>query len=314
MSVNPRRARLGFTLPEMLIVLAIFGITIGAIMTVVMRQQQFYRSANEVLTMRSQLRHGLGAIVADLRAISPAAGDFYALSDRAIELRSSIGSSIACRLPTTKSIVIPPSTLTSGTTLSAWMSLPVATDSFFVYDDSSSVTVAAWKGYKIETITAVSDTSGCTTASGFVQASDMTRSSYRITIPSTATLPPTLLTGAPIRFFRRARYELYRASDNKWYLGYFDCIAGRSPVCNSLRPMAGPFRDYSTETDKSGLLFSFFDVNGAALTAATSSAPNVARVTVSLRGQTLAAVSLSGGTRSVLTDSLVMDVAIRNRN
>ena len=303
MSIATRHPRLGFTLLEMLVVLCIFGITVGGILTVLMRQQRFYHSANEVSAMRGQLRMGLGAVVADLRSISPGAGDIYSLSGRGIEMRSTIGSSITCRIPTTKSIVIPPSTLTNGNTLTAWMSAPVATDSFFVYDDSSSVTVAAWKRFKIETISAVSGASGCTTATGFVQATDTTRQSYLITIPASATLPTTLLTGAPIRFFRRVRYELYQATDALWYLGYFDCIAGRSPVCNPMRPMAGPFRDYSASPAQSGLLFSYFDGTGTPLSANIASAPNVARIMV----------SLTGAAQSKLTDSLVMDVALRNR-
>ena len=313
MPVSIRRPRSGFTLPEMLIVMTVFGITVGGILTVLMRQQQFYRGANEVLTMRAQLRQGLGAIVADLRAISPVGGDVYALTTRAIEFRSSIGASIACRVTNTRTIVIPPTVLSNGNALTSWQSAPVATDSFFVYDDSTSSLLAGWKAYKIESITAVTDTGGCTAATGFVQAADQAQKSYRIQIPATATLPTTVQIGAPIRFFRRARYELYQATDTKWYLGYYDCVAGRMPVCNPLRPMAGPFRNFSANAEQSGLLFSYFDQNGAALAAAIWNAPYVARITISLRGQTAAPVSMGGGAPALVADSLVMDVAIRNR-
>lgn len=314
MRADARPVRRGFTLPEMMIVLLIFALTLGSLMTLVMRQQRFYRSAGDVMSMRGQLRQGLGAVAADLRAISPANGDVYDMTDKAIELRALTGSSIVCKITNaSRTITVPPTTLSSGNMLTAWPSMPAATDSFFVYDDSTGTATARWKAYSISSIAAVSGSSGCTTASGFVQASDTTRSSYAITIPVGQTLPPTLLTGAPIRFFRRVRYELYQASDSKFYLGYYDCLAGRAPVCNALQPIAGPFRNYSTNAANSGLLFAYYDSTGSALGAAIGNAPRVTRVTVSLRGQSAATISMDGTTPDLVNDSLVMDVALRNR-
>jgi hypothetical protein len=282
-------------------------------LSAVLQQQRFYRSANNVMTMRGQLRQGLDAVATDLRGISPAAGDVYALSDRAIELRATTGSSIACRVIGTGTIVLPPVTLTSGNRLTAWSTAPVATDSFFVYDDSTSSATAAWKAYRIQSITTASGASGCTTGSGFVAASDTTRQSFVITIPAADSLPPTMLAGAPVRFFRRVRYELYQAKDQRWYLGFLDCLAGRTPACNTLSPMAGPFRASSTNQAQSGLLFSYFDSTGTAMSASLANAPRITRIGVSLRGEASGLSSLGGGAITTVVDSLVLDVSLRNR-
>ena len=305
----------GFTLAELMLVVVLLGLTVGATMTVLARQQQFYRSAGQLSEVRTQLRQAIGAIPTDLRAVSPSGNDFYALSDKAVEFRAVTGSAIICRIASATQFLIPPLELANGNTLTVWSTAPVAGDSFFVYDDSTNIGPDddTWKPLSIATVTAVTGANGCPIAGGFVQAADTARASYRITVPATRPLPPTLLTGAPIRFFRRAHYELYQATDGRWYLGWFDCLAGRSPACTALQPLAGPYRPYSSGApEASGLLFSYYDSTGAALAAATANGTKVARVKISVRGQAQQ-IDVSGMPKGTYNDSLVMDVGVRNR-
>jgi len=305
----------GFTLAELMLVLALLGIVAGATMTVLARQQQFYRSAGQLSEVRAQLRQAIGAIPADLRAVSPSGDDFYGLSDKAVEFRAATGSAIICQIASATQFLIPPLQLANGNTLTAWSTAPVAGDSFFVYDDSTNIGPDddTWKALSVSSITPLTGATGCPIASGFVQATDTARASYRITVPASRALPPTVLTGAPIRFFRRAHYELYQATDGRWYLGWFDCLTGRSPACSALQPLAGPYRPYSSAApESSGLLFSYYDSTGAALTASTANGPKVARVRISMRGQAQQ-IDVSGMPRGTYNDSLVMDVGVRNR-
>ncbi len=305
----------GFTLAELMLVVALLGLVVGATMTVLVRQQQFYRSAGQISGVREQLRQAIGAITTDLRGVSPLDGDFYAISDKSVEFRAVTGSAIICQITSATQFLIPPLQLGNGNTLTVWSTMPVAGDSLFVFDDSVNVgpNDDAWKALSISSITAVTGASGCPVASGFVQLADTGRASYRITVPAARALPPTVLTGSPIRFFRRVHYELYQATDGGWYLGWFDCLAGRSPACNALQPLAGPYRPYSSAAPgTSGLLFSYYDSTGTALTASTSNGPKVARVRISVRGQAQQ-VDVSGMPEGTYNDSLVMDVGVRNQ-
>ena len=129
----------GFTLAELMLVVVLLGLTVGATMTVLARQQQFYRSAGQLSEVRTQLRQAIGAIPTDLRAVSPSGNDFYALSDKAVEFRAVTGSAIICRIASATQFLIPPLELANGNTLTVWSTAPVAGDSFFVYDDSTNI-------------------------------------------------------------------------------------------------------------------------------------------------------------------------------
>ena len=209
-----RHGRSGFTLVELLIGLVLFGIVMGGLMTMLVRQQAFYRSAEGLMNARGQLRQLLGVLPADLRGVAPRDSDIYALSDHMLEIRSTFGSSIMCRRDSSTAFVVPPTTLTNGNGLTAWLTQPAVGDSMMIFDEGATNGPSddSWKAYTILTITAVHGTSGCTVASGLVSASDTSKSSYRIMLAAAGKLDTNIVVGAPIRFFRRAHYELYQAS------------------------------------------------------------------------------------------------------
>ena len=116
----------GFTLAELMLVVVLLGLTVGATMTVLARQQQFYRSAGQLSEVRTQLRQAIGAIPTDLRAVSPSGNDFYALSDKAVEFRAVTGSAIICRIASATQFLIPPLQLANGNTLTVWSTAPIS--------------------------------------------------------------------------------------------------------------------------------------------------------------------------------------------
>ena len=61
--------------------------------------------------------------------------------------------------------------------------------------------------------------------------------------------------GTLVRVVRRARYELYRSSDSRWYLGYLDCLSTRATPCNVVQPVSGPFAP-------GGIQLSYLDATG----------------------------------------------------
>ncbi len=314
MLTRARQGRDGFTLVELLIALVLFGIIMASLMTMLVRQQGFYRSAEGLMNARGQLRQLLGVLPADLRGVSPAGGDIYAMSDHLLEIRSTFGSSIMCRRDSSTAFVVPPTSLANGNGLTAWLTQPAVGDSMMIFDEGATGGPAddSWKAYTILTITAVHGVNGCTVASGLVSASDTSKSSYRIMLAAAGKLDTNIVVGAPIRFFRRAHYELYQATDNLWYLGYYDCLSSRGTPCNSLQTLSGPYLPYVSSTS-SGLLFSYYDSTGATLTANVANAAKVASILVKTYAQT-AQVNINGMATGTRTDSMSMSVGLRNRH
>src|SRR5437763_731355 len=66
------KARSGFTLLELVVVLAILGAIGGTIGTLLLRQQRFYRGASELLYAREGVRDALEVLATDIRGVATA--------------------------------------------------------------------------------------------------------------------------------------------------------------------------------------------------------------------------------------------------
>jgi prepilin-type N-terminal cleavage/methylation domain-containing protein len=314
MLTTRRRTRRGFTLVELLITMVLLGLVSAVIVTVVVRQQRFYRSTSALMDTRAQIRQMASILPMDLRGISSAGGDIVAMSESALEFRSSFGSSVVCTLSSSTVIVLTPRNGAKGLKLTSWTRTPVVGDSIALYDVNTSTrsTDDRWTFHQITAITTVTGdvSTGCRSTTGLVQSADMTTSnpSYRITISPSR--PTTLAVGSAVRLFRRARYSLYAAADGLSYLGYRDCLPGRTPICSEPQPVAGPYRQYAAAgTNASGLEFAYFDSTGNVTTVPR----DVARISVAIRGETATQLQLADGSIGTPGDSLSFEVALRNR-
>jgi hypothetical protein len=119
-------------------------------------------------------------------------------------------------------------------------------------------------------------------------------------------LSATIATGAAVRIFRPARYELYQASDNNWYLGFKDYVASRSPAWSDLAPVSGPYR--AKANSGSGMQLAYYDSTGAA----TTNTAQVRRIDVVMRARSTGAVNMQGLPRAKYSDSLATSIAVRN--
>jgi len=313
-------ARRGFTLAELLVSLVVVGIVMGAMIGVLARQQRFYRSATDLMDTRARLRQALAVLPSDLRALSPSdtlsggvnTGDIYLWNDHVLEFRSVTGSSVVCWVPAVAPLTtlrLPPVGLLNA--LTAWQATPVVGDSLLIFDNSA----VRWRVYAVTAIAPVSGGAGCPTGAGqFLTAAQGALSSSSVTV--SPALSATIAVGAPVRVFRRVHYELYQETDGRWYLGFFDCLSTYVPAshCGSLEPVSGPYQPYSATPAQSGLLFTYYDSTGAVLNPATARARNVARIDATVRGQTQAPISLSGGARTVAMDTTRYTIGLRNRH
>ena len=319
----PPRARRGFSLLEILVVIILLGLVMGVMLRLVVRQQRFYRGANAVMETRSQLRQAAALLPMQVRSTAPAVGtvagpattsDFLVLADSALELRATVGSSIVCTKVSTTQIELPPTTLASGNVLSSWWTAPQANDALFVYDDAGDG--AADDGWFMTRITAVASGTGyCAPAQGFTTAADAAEPRLLLTV--SPALPATVIQGAPIRFVRQARFSFYQSGDEQWYLGYREVPPGSSAALSTIaiQPVSGPYRPFSTDTSETGVLFRYFTANGAQITGTTlADRMAVARVQLTVRGATDQTMSSAGGANVTTYDLQDVAMAVRNRN
>ena len=305
MTPSLRRA---FTLVEMLISLVLAMLAGGLALSIVARQQRLSRSLDDVMDVHEHLRDANDVLAAALRTASPMGDTIRLATDTAIEIFSTIGASMLCVAPSGQRFLLPPDTLANGNTLTAWLATPDTGDYVLVFRDSSAqLPVRGWERFRIVDVATLPATSGCPPSSHLTTQADLNANAraYQITL---ATLPsPFIRAGAPIRFVRRGRYNVYRASDRRWYLGYRRCNAVDG-ICGIVQPVGGPYQS----EEGAPIVFRYYRSDGTEL---TSSGPtiSVARVDIVVRGRSPNLVQIPGFPKAPFSDLSITTVAFRNR-
>ena len=298
------QARRGFSLTEIMVALVLLGIVATGIMTVVMRQQQFYRSATEVIDTRSQIRQAAAVVPVDIRGVSSIGGDILSMSDSSLDVRGNIGSGIVCS-HSAGSITIPPLDLAKGRYFTTFLTRPQVHDVLLIFDEVGPGNQDDdWRPYTITSID--STTSGCTS---FTDAT-LDAGKYRYIYNFTPALTATTVDGAPLRMARGVRYSIYKSpSDGLWWMGYREC-RGDGSSCDAVQPVSGPYKPYvPNDTINSGVSFVYRDSTGLV----TTTRANVARVELFIHGQTQSPVALGGGRAQPYSDYMKVTIALRNR-
>lgn len=311
---RPPVSQAGFTLVELIIATALAALVGATLLMTLRRQERFYGSATEMIRLRSQLRDAADVLVADIRGAAVSRYGLPLMTDTAVELFSTLGSSVVCTAPSGLTLFLPPNTLASGAVLTSLLASPDTGDLALLYSiPGGNPDSARWVESRISAFATRSLASSCPASTGFTSALDAAagRTGYALTL--SANPPPDVRRGAPVRFIRRARYSLYRSSDGDWYLGYRRCNAIGRSICTTVQPVSGPYMpDARGGTTSGGIALRYFDTSGAELFDASLSAA-VARIDVVLRGETARAVSLVGDARQRYRDSAVVSVSPRNR-
>ncbi len=182
--------RAGFTLIELVIAMVLMSLVGGAIVKLLLRQQRFYNSTNDLIQTRQQIRQAAAMLPSDFRGIASADSDIYVMTDSSLEFRSVFGSSVACAVDAGGGWVsTAPRVLAKGSALTSWTAVPSVGDSIAVYDEGT-ITAQSDDRWSRAQITAVPQlktgnvNDGCPTASGLAQLADLTPSnpSYKLTI------------------------------------------------------------------------------------------------------------------------------------
>lgn len=301
----PRPPRRGVTIVEMLVALALVMIIGGALSAVFVNQMRGYNRTREAVAIQNDLRTGLGFLPIDLRAASVQLGDLVRMSDTALVMRATIGSSVICERPNTTTLVLPPLGLAANV-LTAWYTEPVVGDWVSVYVSSDlDPSKDSWRMLRVTAI-GPAPAAECAGAPFTDPVLDppATKPRWRVTLSDTVSVAEAG-PGKPIRFLRLVKYALFRPSvaANRWYLGYADSVAAG---WNAIEPVAGPFAAYAAAT--AGVRFTYFDTLGAPIPAAAPTM-RIGRVDVALRGAT----RIRTGRDSLVRDSLLLRIALRNR-
>ena len=301
-----RRTGIGFSLLEITVVLAIVGILGSTVGLLLMRQQRFYRGTSELIATRQSVRDAIDVLTTDIRGMS-VADTARLLADSAMEFFSTVGSSVVCGRVAPSEIALPP-TSQLGSAVTSFATQPDTGDLVVFYGDSVPAR-SRWYKYRIVAFNRQAASTTCPVSSGFTSDADVAGGAQAYAVFLDAPLTPAVRPGSPVRFIRRGRYSLYRASDGEWYLGYRRCNAIGPSACGSVQPLSGPYQSYSPDARQSGLVFGYFDRDGAD----SRSAPlSLARVDVRARAASRQSL-LVEGRRWVPGDSALASVAVRNR-
>ncbi len=297
----------GFTVIELLIALTLALIVGGIILSSLARQQRFYRGVGDMMDVREHVRDASDVLTADLWATSVVGDTIRLAVDTAIELSTSIGTSTLCARPSGPTLSLPPDTLASGNELTAWLTTPDTGDDVLVFHDSSAmVPVQGWERFHVVNIGMGPLASVCALSSGLTTAADVVAGRRGYEIAVTPPPSPSIRAGAPVRFVRRGRYSVYRASDQQWYLGYRRCstVTGQ---CSVVQPVSGPYHGHAVPP----ISFHYYGSDGRELTPEGQTV-DVARVEIVARDESLETLQIPGFPHTQFVDSAVGSVTFRN--
>ena len=305
------RARRGFTLTELMITVVLFGLVMAVLMRVIVRQQKFYRSANEVIDTRTQVRQAMSVLPLDLRGVSSIGADIKAISDSSITVLATYATGVICSISGSE-FVLPPENM-SRHILTSFSMRARRGDTVMVFNEGMGRGASddSWSRLRVDTV--VTQTSGC---ASFLNPNGSENGWNRPVVRLTAAVPGGIVPGAAVRFVRPVRYSFYVAGDGRWYLGYAQNING---AWDTPQPLAGPFQPYDdtgTNTNStSGLRFAYFDQAGNAITTTDStSRAAIARIDLQFlaRGTDVNNIAIASG--ATFRDSVLVRVAVRNRD
>ena len=283
------------------------GLVGGAVAVTINRQQLFYRGVSDLHYAREGIRDAMEVMSTDIRGLSVA--DTVRLhADSAIEFFASIGSSVVCQ--SIGNQIGLPARHSEANSLSAFLVEPDTGDIAAFYTRSPEGR-EEWERHRIAGFSSRSLATSCPPGSGFSAQADVDAAMTGFVVTLADPLPGGIKAGAPVRFLRRARYSLYRASDGHWYLGYRRCNAVGASTCGPVQPLSGPYGAYSTDARVTGLNFEYFDAQGRPL-APSDSPLMLARVDITARSERSQRATTTGQVDRI-AEAATISVAVRNR-
>lgn len=276
--------REGFTFVELLLVLVLGTMLLGAVYETLSRQEQAYGLFSAVAGTQQDTRLGMDVLASELKEVSAGGGDLIMATQDSLKIRALRQFGIICATDkNNKRFTV--ATLGVGGF--------VVGDSVVIYVDQDSLK-AADDTWQRETLSAVGTTS-CTTTLGLSLGSLLPGGTLQqLTVPGSGLRFDSIFPGAPIRSFETVTYRV-GTTDGEPFL--------QRVVKGAATPLFGPV----PATD--GFKIEYFDTAGTQLTTFPLSAADrgvVHRIRLQLYARRRA-----GAPGSTYTDSLVSDIYLR---
>lgn len=281
-----RTMREGFTFVELLLVLVLGTMLLGAVYETLSRQEEAYGFFNAVAGTQHDARMGMDLLASELRELSTGGGDLLMATEDSVRIRAMRKFGIVCLDDKSAKRF---SVATLGVT-------PFAPgDSFFVYVDQDSLKASddIWQKDAVSSVGALADC-GTSILSSALGTLVPTATLQQITVPGAGLRFDSIFPGAPIRSFETLTYRTGTIRGDDWV----QRVSG-----DTITPLFGPV----TATD--GFRIAYFDTLGVAFTTFPLNATdrqNVHRIRIELRARRRA-----GGPGSTYTDSLISDIYLR---
>jgi hypothetical protein len=276
------RVSRGASLVELVLTLGLGSVVLMAAGRVALSARRFWFAEREALAARHALRSAAAILTAELRAISPAAGDLLSGSDTAITIRAARGLYQSCR------------TSSGGTALTVRRDDALAPATPEPGRDAVRVLLAAdhdsadrWLRAELASVASTTCPDGAPALRFLLEPGDSPEA-FASVVP-----------GAPVRLFETVTYRLYNDGSGAWWLGVRTWQGGSWAATS---PLAGPF------TPRTGLAVSFRDGSGNIVPPDST----VRAIGILLRVTGTAPIQAAGWRAGLRTDSLAALVAPRN--
>ena len=281
-----RTMREGFTFIELLLVLVLGTMLLGAVYETLSRQEQAYGKLNAVAGTQQDVRIGMDLLASELRELSTIGGDLLMATEDSVRIRALRKFGIVCLDDKSAKRF---SVATLGVTQFA------PGDSFFVYVDQDSLkaTDDIWQRDVVSSVSTLGNcgTSVLSLALGTLMPA---ASLQQITVPGAGLRFDSIFPGAPIRSFETLSYRAGTIDGEEWV----QRVRG-----DTITPLFGPV------VPDGGFRIAYYDTLGVPFTTFPLSATdreNVHRIRVELRARRRA-----GAHGSTHTDSLFSDIFLR---
>lgn len=292
-SVNrPRSARAGFTLFELVLVLALTGIVLGLVSAIGTRLQRQLADSESHIQTAEQLAVVSALLPLDVRSLSPSADDIRTgeARDSSLELRSIVATAVTCSAAA-DSLIVAPYLLAGGRqpTFPAQFG-----DTLWVLVDTD--TAESWRAVSIRSVRSM--TGACRAVSDAATRSVLDLD-HLIGLQLHDSVPADA--GSIVRITRPIRYSFYRSSDGHWYLGLRTWNTAVAQF-NGIQPLSGPYAPPALDATR----IEYYDEAGNRLTSGMGDTRSIARIEWLVESE-------SSGGRTPIVDSVRVAVAIRNR-
>lgn len=279
-----KTTREGFTFIELLMILLLGMILLGAVYDTMIKQEHAYGLMNAVAGTQHDARLGIDLLTSELRELSSGGGDLLMATGDSVRIRALRKFGLVC----TKNK--PGNKLTVARMGVGHLSVG---DSILVYVDQDSLKAAddIWQRAYVSSVTS---TTLCGTTLGINLALLFPTSDMVEVMVGNALRYDSIFAGAPVRSFETLTYRTGTISGETWV---------QRVQSDTITPLIGPV------PATNGFKVSYYDTLGTALTAFPLSAADregVHRMRIEIRARRRA-----GTPGTTYTDSLITDIYLR---